>query len=101
MKGIIFFRANEENYKIAENKFDSFLAGYDALGISIIKFIKNKNEYSAIFANGDRWDLVLFRENIRGRKANLVYAPHDVTPEEQSILKCCAQALPYADIIYY
>lgn len=101
MKGIIFFRADKESYKIAESKFDSFLAGYDALGISVTRLIKNRNEYSVVFANGDRWDLVPFRENIRGRKANLVYAPHDVTPEEQNILIGCAHALPYTGIIYY
>ena len=100
MKGVIYF-TNLDNKERAEALFDQTITNYEFIGIKSIKIIRQRNRLSVQFENGDYWQCITPRGDLRGIKANLVYIPYGVCGHPLEIAISTAVAQPYHGVIYY
>ena len=100
MKGAVFYCTKVQKER-ANEKFENILYGYDMLDIKCVKFIKLKEQMSAYFENGDCWELLPLRENVRGKKFNIAYVPREPNPDMLLLISACTTLYPYNGIIYY
>lgn len=100
MRGAVFYFTKVQE-KRANEQFENILYGYDLMGIKCIQIRKSLHLIVATFENGDRWDLLYPSENMKARKFNISYVPHEPDEDKIILVKAITMALPYNGIIYY
>jgi hypothetical protein len=100
MKGVIYW-TSENSRKRAEALFEQTIANYHFINIKSIQITHQRNKMSAQFENGDMWQCLAPRGDLRGIKANLVYIPYEAEGHPKEIAISTAVAQPYHGVVYY
>ena len=100
MRGIVYWTDTNTRER-AETKFEQIVTNYEFIGIKAIRTIRQRTKICVYFENGDMWQCLAPRGDLRGVKANIVYIPYGTEGHLLEIAISTAVAQPYHGVIYY
>ena len=100
MRGAIYW-TDLKTKERAEKMLNQIITNYELSNIKMTQTIHQRTKTSIYYENGDMWQCLTPRGDLRGVKVNLAYIPYGTYGHPLEIAISTAVALPYNGIIYY